>query len=289
MYSHFSLFSFHAFNSKTRGFGFFPSQVWYQGSTILSPGEVQGYRAGSLSWVVDHRSSIPKNWSQIRKLWSRLRYALKSCEKPWLVMDEGWWKTFDWTCKKRKMVSKWIILVKCHNILCFCIYYCNMQKKNEPSLDGVNHSSIACCTLKKSRVDPVWGCDTDHHRKRWREKKASPSRWNWRNRSWAVRSGINSHYFPYNRGWDSHQPKSGSGFIGPHEIRIPSFFRWGPFSHPQKKRDSHGLMVVRSTPGAFSTERDWFWKWCQDIPNDTKDTLPETNSEFSPEKGWLED
>ena len=45
--------------------------------------------------------------------------------------------------------------------------------------------------------------------------------------------GFNFHYF--HRGWEN-QPKSGSGFIGPHEIRIPSLKGgdefpsfWGPW------------------------------------------------------------
>ncbi len=42
--------------------------------------------------------------------------------------------------------------------------------------------------------------------------------------------------FPYNRG-KTHQPKSGSGFIGPHEIRIPSL-KVGPGLPSPTKRDT---------------------------------------------------
>ena len=57
--------------------------------------------------------------------------------------------------------------------------------------------------------------------------------------------GLNSHYFHIIGDERPHQPKSESGFIGPHEIRIPVIKGWMS-EHPQYRE------LIDSDPGTHA-------------------------------------
>lgn len=99
-------------------------QVWYQGSTILSPGEVQGYWAGRLrlGWSGPPENYPSWNWSHNFQFGLRYMHWNPVKNLGWL-----WMKDFYLIDYCTMVVFwKWFIGVKWYNIICFDVCFLSL-------------------------------------------------------------------------------------------------------------------------------------------------------------------